>query len=586
MSIRRNPLGKPMRKPSMKNDFLNLEEKPFKEPDTWTIITALNRVLELARDSELSDEFWENCKNPLSFLNNELELTNVQIVVLAMLVDADDTLNWKEMGEYLGLSRLSMMVYADEIEKLEDKGWIDQKKVRAFGNTTEGFLLERGVVKALCKNKTFVPEKIDGLNEQQLIDKLESHVEKNMNDPQVDFEDDERWMMKMVAANPHLPLCHDVLQFNDIHVQTLLMMAVFDFAQWAGSEYEGMTMQFINRLYPEDCLCDFMRQRLSNGTHELIEKGYLEQHCEDGMANTEHFMLTKKAKEELLSAYNPRKTKCRPKSVNNRYLKSHTTIKEKPLFFNTSEEEQLQRLNSLLQPENLPSVQERLEEQGLRKGFACLFYGAPGTGKTESVLQIARQTGRDLMMVDIAGMRDKYVGETEKNMKEVFARYRQLCQQQEKAPILFFNEADALFNKRTENIEQAVDKMENAMQNIILQELENLDGILIATTNLTSNLDKAFERRFLFKIEFKKPETEVKAQIWQSMLKDITPEEAAQLAARFDFAGGQIENIARKRTIDYILSGKAATLEEIEGYCRNELLDDKKERRTIAGFGG
>jgi SpoVK/Ycf46/Vps4 family AAA+-type ATPase len=126
--------------------------------------------------------------------------------------------------------------------------------------------------------------------------------------------------------------------------------------------------------------------------------------------------------------------------------------------------------------------------------------------------------------------------------------------------------------------------MDNAMQNIILQEIEDLDGILIATTNLTSNLDSAFERRFLFKIEFHKPTTEVKSKIWCSMLKDLSPDDARQLASHFDFSGGQIENIARKRTVDYILTGKFATLEEIESYCQAELLDNKKERHHIAGF--
>ena len=151
-------------------------------------------------------------------------------------------------------------------------------------------------------------------------------------------------------------------------------------------------------------------------------------------------------------------------------------------------------------------------------------------------------------------------------------------------PILFFNEADAIINKRTENIERSIDKMDNAMQNIILQEIENLDGILIATTNLTSNLDKAFERRFIFKVEFHKPATEVKEKIWTSMLKDISSEDAHKLASRFDFSGGQIENIARKRTIDYILTGKYASFDEIEGYCRAELLTNTKERKHIAGF--
>jgi SpoVK/Ycf46/Vps4 family AAA+-type ATPase len=265
-------------------------------------------------------------------------------------------------------------------------------------------------------------------------------------------------------------------------------------------------------------------------------------------------------------------------------LKSHTTIKEKSLFFNTTEQEQIQRLTSLLSTENLPAIQQRLEEQGMRKGFACLFYGAPGTGKTETVLQIARQTGRDLMQVDIAGLRDKWVGESEKNIKEVFARYRALCNNSEVMPILFFNEADAIINKRSENVEHSVDKMDNAMQNIILQEIEDLDGILIATTNLTSNLDTAFERRFIYKIEFQKPDTDVKTMIWRSMLKNISVDDARQLASQFDFSGGQIENIARKRTVDYILSGKFASLTEIEDYCRAELLSDKKQRKPIAGF--
>ena len=220
----------------------------------------------------------------------------------------------------------------------------------------------------------------------------------------------------------------------------------------------------------------------------------------------------------------------------------------------------------------------------MRKGFACLFYGGPGTGKTETVLQLARQTGRDLMQVDIAGMRDKYVGETEKNIKAVFSRYRDLCRNSEVAPILFFNEADALFNKRSENTEHSVDKMENAMQNIILQEMEDLEGILIATTNLTSNLDSAFERRFIYKVEFHNPNTEVKAKIWKSMLKDLSLEDARQLASRFDFSGGQIENIARKRAVDYILSGKLATLDDLESYCRAELFSNKKDRRHISGF--
>ena len=555
----------------------------FKEPDTWTIITALDRVLDMAEDSQLSDDFWESVKNPLAFLRQELGLTNIQIVVLAIMIEAGEAVTWKRLGHFLGCSRLSMMVYSEEIEELVSKRWAIRKGAREMGAFFEGIALSYGVVTALRHNKVFVPEKIDGLTEQQFVDKLESHIEKNMNDRSIDFKDDEEWMLQLIKANPHLPLCHDLLMFDDIHVQSLLLLIVVDYAQWEGSVGEGLTFETISSLYPEDYECDGLRHELRNGTHPLIECGYIEHKCIDGQVDTDRYMLTRNTKTELLSAYTPSHSKCRRmKQDNSRFLKNHDAIKEKSLFFNTSEHEQIERLTSLLSTENLPSVQERLEEQGMRKGFACLFYGAPGTGKTETVLQIARQTGRDLMQVDIAGLRDKWVGESEKNIKEVFARYRNLCQTCEVMPILFFNEADAIINKRTENVEHSVDKMDNAMQNIILQEIEDLDGILIATTNLTSNLDRAFERRFLYKVEFHKPDTDVKTKIWCSMLKDISADDARQLASHFDFSGGQIENIARKRTVDYILSGKFASLDEIEGYCRAELLSGK-ERRSI-GF--
>lgn len=583
MNIEKKPLRKMklgIRKPA---DLPCEIMDEFKEPDTWTIITALDRVLDMAEDSQLSDDFWESVKNPLAFLRQELGLTNIQIVVLAIMIEAGEAVTWKRLGNFLGCSRLSMMVYSEEIEELVSKRWAIRKGAREMGAFFEGIALSYGVVTALRHNKVFVPEKIDGLTEQQFVDKLESHIEKNMNDRSIDFKDDEEWMLQLIKANPHLPLCHDLLMFDDIHVQSLLLLIVVDYAQWEGSVGEGLTFETISSLYPEDYECDGLRHELRNGTHPLIECGYIEHKCIDGQVDTDRYMLTRNTKTELLSAYTPSHSKCRRmKQDNSRFLKNHDAIKEKSLFFNTSEQEQIERLTSLLSTENLPSVQERLEEQGMRKGFACLFYGAPGTGKTETVLQIARQTGRDLMQVDIAGLRDKWVGESEKNIKEVFARYRNLCQTCEVMPILFFNEADAIINKRTENVEHSVDKMDNAMQNIILQEIEDLDGILIATTNLTSNLDKAFERRFLYKVEFHKPDTDVKTKIWRSMLKDISADDARQLASHFDFSGGQIENIARKRTVDYILSGKFASLDEIEGYCRAELLGGK-ERRSI-GF--
>ena len=128
-----------------------------------------------------------------------------------------------------------------------------------------------------------------------------------------------------------------------------------------------------------------------------------------------------------------------------------------------------------------------------------------------------------------------------------------------------------------EGAEHSVDKSENTIQNIILQEMESLDGILIATTNLNENMDKAFERRFLYKIEFRKPEAAVRANIWKSMLPELNESESKCLAERFSgFAGGQIENITRKVLVEEALHGVKVSMENIVDLCQSEMFESGK----------
>ena len=126
--------------------------------------------------------------------------------------------------------------------------------------------------------------------------------------------------------------------------------------------------------------------------------------------------------------------------------------------------------------------------------------------------------------------------------------------------------------------------MENSIQNIILQEMEQLDGILIATTNLAENMDKAFERRFLYKIKFEKPDLLSRSQIWQSMIPQLTSSDAKRLASEYDFSGGEIENIARHLTVQTILYGKPKDLlGDLRRYCDSERLSCGNAKNKI-GF--
>ena len=560
-----------------------MEEKKRQMPESWTVITALDFVLEEAENSELSDDFWTFCTPPLDFLERELGLTKVQIVFLAFMIEKGTTVAWKDFAEFFACSRLMVMTYSEEFEELLVKGWIYRTIHRDFDANWLGFHLEFGVVDALRHNKAFVPKKMSELTIQEFIDRLEEHLDR-FEECNSYLEAEEEWMMQMCKLNPQLELCGKVQQFKNKHTKSLLLLTVYDYAQWADSVDEGVTNQTVSRFYSRSTAND-INKKLSNGSHPLIMAGVIEHKCDEGMADANRFVLTKKSKEELLAGYVPSRRQCLSDATNQRFLKLHTSIHDKQMFYNPTEQEQIAKLTHLLSQSNFSSVQERLMQKGLRKGFACLFYGGPGTGKTESVLQIAKQTGRDIMQIDIAGMRDKFIGESEKNIKAVFSNYREICKQSEVIPILFFNEADGIFSKRTslkDGGNPAVEKMENAIQNIILQELEDLEGILIATTNLTNNLDSAFERRFLFKIEFHNPDNAIQAKLWNSMIQELTEEQAQRLACHYSLSGGQIENIARKHAIDYILSGSSPSIETLEGYCKAELLN--KQSRQRIGF--
>ena len=256
-------------------------------------------------------------------------------------------------------------------------------------------------------------------------------------------------------------------------------------------------------------------------------------------------------------------------------------LTEKKLFFSKDIQRQVDELTSFMKPENFQKIQERMKEKGFRNGFACLFYGSPGTGKTETVYQLARQTKRNIMVVDVPQIKSKWVGESEKNIKALFDRYREQVKHAKQTPILLFNEADAIIGIRKNAAENAVDKMENSIQNIILQEMETLDGIMIATTNLQQNLDKAFERRFLYKIKFDKPSEEARAHIWHEMIPELSDIDVHTLAAKYDFSGGQIENIARHYAIDNILHGDSKdAMAMLISHCDNERLDNNNQRRV------
>lgn len=296
-------------------------------------------------------------------------------------------------------------------------------------------------------------------------------------------------------------------------------------------------------------------------------RGYAELEKKEGLMGNQMMMkLTEKGLHVLLGE----EAEMFVEEVDDKNLIAPDAIAHKELFFSPKLDDQLSLVRSSLQPDTFSTLRSRLEQQNMPKGVAILLYGEPGTGKTESVMQMARATGRAVMHVDISNTKSMWFGESEKIIKQVFADYRRLCERSQVKPILLFNEADAIFSKRKDVSRSSVAQTENAIQNIILEEMEHLDGILVATTNLADNLDAAFERRFLFKIRFDRPTVEAKKSIWQSKLPVLSGADAEALATKYDFSGGQIDNIVRKAIMNEIVKGERPTLDTLQALCAEE----------------
>lgn len=176
-----------------------------------------------------------------------------------------------------------------------------------------------------------------------------------------------------------------------------------------------------------------------------------------------------------------------------------------------------------------------------RRGVRMLFYGPPGTGKTLAAEVMARALGVDLLVVDLSSLVSKYIGETEKNLAAVFE-----VAERSRA-LLLFDEADALFGKRTDT-QDAHDRYANLETAYLLQRLERYEGVAVLTTNLRGQLDKAFTRRFEAIVEFPEPDTAVRLALWQLHLPEQAPladdVDLVELAEWYAISGAQIKNAA------------------------------------------
>lgn len=310
-------------------------------------------------------------------------------------------------------------------------------------------------------------------------------------------------------------------------------------------------MEFLRKVMDEDF------KSVKDGVLKINQSSYISSNPSLELNEDKYFKFLDSNKKALKNFY----------SEELKYIK-YKSLRQK-LFLNEELNIQIQTIKKVSSPKEFKKVSKKLNKANFSSAIIGLFHGYPGTGKTACVYEIAKETKRDVLQVDISNIRDKYVGNSEKKLKQIFTDYKRAKKEMKRAPILLFNEADALIGQRT-NTKDSVDVMNNSMQNILLEELENFDGILFATTNLIKNIDKAFDRRFLFKIKFKRPDKTIRKLIWEDKLPIIKKYLSKKILA-YEITGGQIENIVRKIIINKTINNIKLSEYFLDNLCLEEL---------------
>lgn len=217
-------------------------------------------------------------------------------------------------------------------------------------------------------------------------------------------------------------------------------------------------------------------------------------------------------------------------------------------------------------------------DKAVKPGYRSLFYGPPGTGKTLTATLIGQSARADVYRIDLSMVVSKYIGETEKNLANVFD------QAQHRRWILFFDEADALFGKRTAT-SSSNDRYANQEVAYLLQRVEDFPGIVILATNLKANIDDAFARRFQSLVYFPMPDAAQRLRLWQGMLQQtgrLAPgTDLALLARQYELSGGAIANVVRYGAISALQCERdAITADDLRRGIAKEL---RKEGKTVQG---
>ncbi len=543
------------------------------------IITTIKKIDKLIKSDDFKiDYIIENNIEELNILSKYLNVNHLEALFFSTIfsVNLEQHNSYlKDIGKKLQLDYYESIEYLDVIKGLVQKKLLKIKKSGLRNETsvsTTNYIISKPVFNAIVKNIECPTEQSKPIKTELDVAEYFAEFIDLLNQEEIELYDIKNNYTFLMEEFESFNLIQFCKSHNFTMTDTFLLMYVIH--KYSEGK-NGVELDIFNNVIFSDSRQKIKYIQTLISEENVLAKNNFVELVSNGFAQDYECYLTNKLNQVLKTFgiyFNITKNDFWT-------VKNPEEIFVKELILNPEEEKQVSVLDSILETSKFTELTQKMKKNGFQTGLNILFYGLPGTGKTESAYQIAKKCNRKILTVDISNLKSMWYGKTEKIIKRIFKDYAVFSESEENTPILFFNEADAIFSRRKDNVNSSVDQTENTIQNILLNELENFNGILIATTNLQGNLDKAFERRFLYKINFMLPNHNSRIKIWKLKFPHFEKQDLDYLGRNYHLSGAQIDNILRKTEIESLLFNKEFQFDDILEYCNQENLEKSNENK-------
>jgi hypothetical protein len=548
------------------------------------LLSSVQKLSHAVKGQVLSDQLINELILDSQPLVSFFEITHFQSIVLAVYLEAklkDRDIDLEKMVDLFG-KKLSMLAEVNiTLEELAEKKLVINKRLDYTSRRKEEHnkivCVADNVLVALMKGdkSKLIIQKVEDFYSllSQIRELIVKRIELIITTENLCDE-----MMVLFELNKSFPEVQWLLSFSCLSKYDLAILINIAIEHIEGQEEVNID-KMIKETYSE--IRD--RIRYSRGIKEkkcpLFENDLIVNSDEE-FSFMNNVRLSDHSMEVLLGGYNDITAKAvKPKFGT---LIPPDKIDEEVLFYNDTEQMQIDTLINALQKDNYNRIVTTLKTKGAVPNFSVLFKGPAGTGKTASCYQIAKRTNRHLYFIDLEKISSKWVGESSKNVVALFNEIKDINKFLGEDCIALFNESDSVISRRL-NVNSSVDAEKNSVINNFLQEFENYNGIVFLTTNLSDNFDKAFSRRLLYKLEVKAPSNDVRKKILTKVFDEISTSTLDKINNQFQLTGGLISNISKKLLVKTLLDESINKDEYILELCEEEFILNKSERNPI-GF--